>query len=132
MCASNIHNPPLQRGYIQDLEVKMVGQSDSQFTADTIKSFHSSLNLSTQGLKNIAWMNWKMEGSWALVIIENQLGEVLCLGSTQDFRKKKNSNVSILTEEFFIIYPITNKVKFFHFELYLVLWCKLTIYHVFL
>lgn len=66
-------------------------------------------------------MNWKMEGSWALVIIENQLGEVLCLGSTQDFRKKKNSNVSILTEEFFVIYPITNKVKFFHFELYLVL-----------
>jgi len=50
-----------------------------------------------------------MEGSWALVITENQLGEVLCLGSTQVFRKEKNSNVSILTEEFFIIYPITNK-----------------------
>ena len=49
----------------------MVGQSDSQFIADTIKSFHSSLNLSAQGLKNIAWMNWKMEGSWALVITEN-------------------------------------------------------------
>ena len=66
-----------------------MGQSDSQFTADTIKSFHSSFNLSAQGLKNIAWMNWKMEGGWALVITENQLGEVLCLGSTQVFRKKK-------------------------------------------
>lgn len=40
----------------------MTGQSEPQFTSDTIKSFHSSLHLSAQGLKNVARMNWKMEG----------------------------------------------------------------------